>query len=139
MEECCEKCKFWIANEDGEIDGDCHRYPPRQLSFDVPSPDISWDHFGFPVIIGCDWCGEFVMRPPEIKAICSMELIYLLPKDEDGCNRARNCLAPYSKTVGDLLEHTEADLLQTPNLGMRSLKLVIEKLSAHGLRLKEKK
>jgi len=65
MGERCENCKFWSVgedNEEGSVDGGCYRYPPKQLSFDIPYADIGGDHYGWPVTTGYSWCGEFVMR-----------------------------------------------------------------------------
>ena len=67
----CGLCKFWeeIDETDG-LDGDCHRYPPRQLGFGVPYNEISnGDHFGFPVTCNNDWCGEFARRSSDLKLI----------------------------------------------------------------------
>ena len=67
--ECCFNCKFWLRNDsddDGgiDIDGECRRYPPHQLAFNVPYPKLSsGDHYGFPVLAENCWCGEFVMHP----------------------------------------------------------------------------
>lgn len=52
---------------------------------------------------------------------------------------AENCLRVDGIfTIAQLLECTANDLLRTPNFGRKSLKEIIEKLEARGLKLKEK-
>ena len=53
--------------------------------------------------------------------------------------RSWNCLrAEGIFTIAQLLECTGNELLLTPNFGRKSLKEIIEKLEARGLKLKEK-
>jgi len=53
--------------------------------------------------------------------------------------RSRNCLnAEGISTLAQLLEYTTSKLRVTPNLGDKSLKEIIGKLKARGLKLKEK-
>jgi len=53
--------------------------------------------------------------------------------------RSRNCLnAEGISTLAQLLEYTISKLRVTPNLGDKSLKEIIGKLKARGLKLKEK-
>ena len=68
MEE-CGNCKYWDEHDEPDaIDGDCRRYPPKQLSFNIPYNEIgNGDHFGYPVSASCGWCGEFVMTRPKVK------------------------------------------------------------------------
>jgi len=39
------------------------------------------------------------------------------------------------KTIGDLVQKTESDLMKTPNLGRKSLNEIKEALAVHGLTL----
>ena len=51
--------------------------------------------------------------------------------------RSYNCLKREGiRTVGDLLAQTEAELLNVPNLGQKSIDEVQEKLSERGLNLR---
>ncbi len=51
--------------------------------------------------------------------------------------RARNCLVTGNiRTIRDLVTLTEAELLQIPNLGRRSLNEIKEALASRGLQLK---
>jgi DNA-directed RNA polymerase subunit alpha len=50
--------------------------------------------------------------------------------------RSSNCLKAQSiHYIGDLIQHTEADLLRTPNLGRKSLNEIKQVLAEHGLSL----
>ena len=64
----CKDCKFWSAHvEEREGDGGyCHRYPPKQWAFDIPSREICWEHFSFPETDSVEWCGEFAPSNAEI-------------------------------------------------------------------------
>ena len=61
--EACGNCKFWKQYGDPDnIDGDCRRFPPKQLGFGIPYYELDGDHFGQPVSSSGDWCGEFVAK-----------------------------------------------------------------------------
>jgi DNA-directed RNA polymerase subunit alpha len=50
--------------------------------------------------------------------------------------RSSNCLKAQSiHYIGDLIQHNEADLLRTPNLGRKSLNEIKQVLAEHGLSL----
>lgn len=60
----------------------------------------------------------------------------LLPDHIDGGPRARNCLsAAEILTVDDLLLNSENDLLKVPNLGRRSLRVIVNELAVRGMKL----
>ena len=49
----CENCKFFLLEDIGIYDGECHRYPPNPFR----------DGFVYPFVGLTDWCGEF--KPEE--------------------------------------------------------------------------
>jgi len=61
----CSICKFYKAHnfmedmkaiheENGALDGDCRRYPPKKV-FSFDSNRQMW-----PQVMEADWCGEFI-------------------------------------------------------------------------------
>jgi hypothetical protein len=56
-EECCENCKFWLANIEGGFYGSCRRHPPTRLAL-VTSCE-SEEFSRFPDVVKDQWCGEW--------------------------------------------------------------------------------
>lgn len=50
MTEDCRHCRYW-QEEDGKVDGECHRYPP---TIDENVADGQ-----FPRVPFSEWCGEW--------------------------------------------------------------------------------
>lgn len=61
MNEACENCRFWAANQlgVGHSMGFCHRFPPHGSPDQFPDP--------FAVTRAEDWCGEFEQIEDEAK------------------------------------------------------------------------
>ena len=64
----CWECRFFeahgLADRDGPLadecqSGDCRRHPPI---IDLTNRDASVNYAVFPIVIACDWCGEFAPR-----------------------------------------------------------------------------
>lgn len=73
---------------------------------------------------------------PETKSEESNPLYYRLIDDLELTVRSTNCLkSEYIFYLGDLVQHTETDLLKTPNLGKKSLFEIKNSLAARGLSL----
>lgn len=73
---------------------------------------------------------------PETKTEESNPLYYRLIDDLELTVRSTNCLkSEYVFYLGDLIQHTETDLLKTPNLGKKSLFEIKNALAARGLSL----
>ena len=49
----CETCRFFTAEEPGDPDGHCRRYPPTRSMAEYAL---------FPKVESCDWCGEYAER-----------------------------------------------------------------------------
>jgi DNA-directed RNA polymerase subunit alpha len=80
----------------------------------------------------------FDVKQKTPKAIIDISLNELLPDNEYGCTRAKNCLINNSiHTVGDLVKWSNNELLRTPNLGRKSLLLIMAKLAECGLSLRK--
>lgn len=60
-EECCKNCKFYepMGPEKG---GYCQRFPPQAGSSGVISEDYIEVSYYFPVVVDCEWCGEFKQK-----------------------------------------------------------------------------
>lgn len=57
----CDQCKF-------RQDQECHRFPPAVQKIGEPThiPNVSTGTIcGFPSVSDSDWCGEFIVAPPE--------------------------------------------------------------------------
>lgn len=91
------------------------------------------------------------MTPESVKGLLIYHQNYVMPKgissqvlsmdirNTDLHIRAQNCLdAANIKTLGDLVERTEEEVLKCPNFGQKSLNDVKEMLASYGLALKPK-
>lgn len=80
---------------------------------------------------------EGTPAPVEKPAAPKVDPLLLRPVDDlELTPRSSNCLkAQNIHYIGDLIQHTEADLLRTPNLGRKSLNEIKQVLAEHGLSL----
>lgn len=80
---------------------------------------------------------EGTPAPVEKPQAPKVDPLLLRPVDDlELTPRSSNCLKAQSiHYIGDLIQHTEADLLRTPNLGRKSLNEIKQVLAEHGLSL----
>lgn len=80
---------------------------------------------------------EGTPAPVEKPVAPKVDPLLLRPVDDlELTPRSSNCLKAQSiHYIGDLIQHTEADLLRTPNLGRKSLNEIKQVLAEHGLSL----
>jgi len=80
---------------------------------------------------------EGTPAPVEKPQVPKVDPMLLRPVDDlELTPRSSNCLKAQSiHYIGDLIQHTEADLLRTPNLGRKSLNEIKQILAEHNLSL----
>jgi DNA-directed RNA polymerase subunit alpha len=80
---------------------------------------------------------EGTPAPVEKPQAPKVDPLLLRPVDDlELTPRSSNCLKAQSiHYIGDLIQHNEADLLRTPNLGRKSLNEIKQVLAEHGLSL----
>lgn len=74
MKEHCEQCKYWkalVATTDGDLYGECRRYPPEMAQRGLADRNIEPIEDQNVLLIGewfltkkDDFCGEFFKRQP---------------------------------------------------------------------------
>jgi hypothetical protein len=53
--------------EDDCLNGECRRHPP---TIDHARRDVAVNYAMFPIVIACDWCGDFQPRRPTLPTCC---------------------------------------------------------------------
>jgi len=150
----CETCRFWQQSYEDLHVGQCRRYPPQMcdtvVRYYAKNPLVKHEYeesdtlaaagaadpWRFPVLCFDDWCGEYKpLALPMVKddpldvlklskrLLNSLECAYKGPK------------GPIT-LISQLVQHTEADLLEIRNVGEESLREIRLALAALGLKLK---
>ena len=110
----CEDCKFWdqdFGRMITEHEGICRRYPPKNSTIETREGECVNDN-EYPVTAEWEWCGEFK------RTGVAMDF------DKFSCRTKRALARADIKTVDQVNELTDNELLQLRNFGHTSLKEV---------------